>query len=157
MRKSILFLGVVCLVSACGGSNPAETLGQKDQSAIREQAGSIVKAFNAKDVPQMLGVYTENLVFMPPNQPEIRGKDALKIFYDDLFKSGATNLKLDVAEVSGHGPLAYESGTYEMDVKPASGKPTRDRGKYLFILRRMVNTWRVEYSMWNSDLAASGD
>ena len=156
MRKSLLFLAVVSLVSACAGSNPAETFGQKDQAAIREQAESLVKAFNAKDVSQMLGTYTENLVFMPPNQPEIRGKDALKIFYDDLLKTGATNLKLDVAEVSGHGRLAYESGTYEMDVKPASGTTTHDRGKYLFIMRKINNTWRYEYTVWNSDLPPPG-
>ena len=70
---------------------------------------------------------------MPPNQPVIRGKDALKTFYDELLSRAPANLKLDVAEVSGHGPLAYQSGTYEMDLKPASGQPTRDRGKFLFV------------------------
>ena len=124
----------------------------KDQAALRERTDAFVKAFNAKDVAQVLSIYAENSNFMPPNQPVIRGKDSLKIFYDDLLKSGATNLKLDVSEVSGHGPLAYQSGTYEMDVKPASGVSTHDRGKYLFIARKLNNTWRYEYTVWNSDL-----
>jgi ketosteroid isomerase-like protein len=93
---------------------------------------------------------------MPPNQPIIRGKEALKNFYDDMLnKQGAANLKLNVDEVSGHGPIAYQSGTYEMDLKPASGPSARDRGKYLFVLRKMggVNgSWKYEYTMWNSDL-----
>ena len=49
-------------------------------------------------------------------------------------------------------PLAYQSGTYEMDLKPATGEPGRDRGKYLFILRKMPIGWKYEYTMWNSDL-----
>ena len=157
MRKSVLILlGVVCLASACGTANPGEEFGLKDQAAIREKSDAFAKAFNAKDVAQVLGVYTENSTFMPPNQPVLRGRDALKMFYDDLLKSGATNLKLDVAEVSGHGPLAYQSGSYEMDVKASGGPADHDRGKYLFIARKLNNTWRYEYMVWNSDLPPPG-
>jgi len=157
MRKSVLFLvGVVCLVSACAGAAPGEEFGMKDQATIREKSVAFVKAFNEKNVPHVLDVYAENSVFMPPNQPVIRGKDALKTFYDELLQSGATNLKLDAGEVSGHGPLAYQAGTYEMDVKPATGASTHDRGKYLFILRKVNNIWRYEYTVWNSDLPPSG-
>jgi uncharacterized protein (TIGR02246 family) len=156
MRKSVLILlGVVCLASACGTPATGDEFGMKDQAAIRERSGELVKAFNAKDVPQVLGVYTENSTFMPPNQPVLRGKDALKMFYDDLLKSGASNLKVDVAEVSGHGPLAYQTGTYEMDITAAKGQSDHDRGKYLFIARKLNNTWRYEYMVWNSDLAVT--
>lgn len=148
MRKSVLsLLSVVCLAAACSGSNPGDEFTMKDQSVIRERNEAFVKAFNAKDVDQVLGIYAENSVFMPPNEPIIRGKDALKTFYDDLLKAGASDLRLNVAEVSGHGPLAYQTGTYELTRGTA-----RDRGKYLFLLRKIGDTWRYEYSMWNSDL-----
>ena len=74
-----------------------------------------------------------------------------------MLKAGATNLKLDVAEVSGHGPLAYESGSYELDYQPGGGSATHDRGKYLFVLRKLGNIWRYEYTVWNSDLPAARD
>ena len=154
----MFLVAVVCVAaSACGGARAGAEFGMKDQAQIRERADAFVKAFNDKDVPQVLGIYTENSTFMPPNQPIIRGKDALKTFSDDLLKSGATGLKLNVAEVSGNGPLAYQSGTYEMEIKPASGASTRDRGKYLFVLRKMGDAWRYEYAMWNSDLPQSGN
>jgi uncharacterized protein (TIGR02246 family) len=157
MRKSVLLLlGVVCLASACASSAAVEEFGMKDQAAIRERSDAFVKAFNAADVNQVLGVYTENSTFMPPNQPILRGKAALKTFYDDLLKQGASNLKLNVAEVSGHGPLAYQSGTYEMDLKPGNGQADHDRGKYLFIARKLNGSWRYEYMVWNSDLPAPG-
>ena len=147
---------VLALAAACGGAKPGEEFGLQDQAQIRERNEAFVKAFNARDVTQVLGFYAENSVFMPPNQPVIRGKDALKTFYDDLLKAGATNLRIEVGEVSGHGPLAYQSGTYEMDMKPESGNATRDRGKYVFILRKLADTWRYEYTMWNSDLPPPG-
>ena len=157
MRKSVLFvLGVVCLASACSNAQPGEEFGMKDQAALRERTAAFVKSFNAKDVAQVLDVYTENSVFMPPNQPVIRGKEPLKAFYQELLKEGATNLEMDVAEVSGHGPLAYQSGTYEMDLKPSHGTADRDRGKYLFIARKLNGQWRYEYTAWNSDLPVPG-
>src|SRR3954462_3307355 len=108
MRKTLIFLlAVVSLASAgCSTAKPGEEFGMKDQAAIRERSDAFVKAFNAKAIDQILGLYADNSVFMPPHQPIIRGKDALKTFYDDLLKSGATDLKLEAAEVSGHGPLA---------------------------------------------------
>lgn len=157
MRKSVLLLlGVVCVASACASATAVEEFGMKDQAAIRERNDAFVKAFNAADVNRVLGVYTENSTLMPPNQPVLRGKDALKTFYDDLLKQGASNLKINVAEVSGHGPLAYQSGTYEMSLKPSTGQAEHDRGKYLFIARKFNGNWRYEYMVWNSDLPAAG-
>lgn len=152
MRKSVLFLlPVVCLVSACSSGTPGEEFTMKDQSAIRERSETFARAFNEKNVEGILGAYTESSTFMPPNEPIIRGKGALKTFYEDLFEDGATNLKLQVAEVSGQGPLAYQSGSYEME-RAGRGGSGRDRGKYLFVLRKFNDTWRYEYAMWNSDL-----
>jgi ketosteroid isomerase-like protein len=154
MKRSLAgILAIAALSAACSGPGPVEFT-TKDAGEIRQQHDAFVVAFNAKDVSKVLEMYAENSVFMPPNEPIIRGKDALKSFYGNLFtRAGASNLKMDVTEVAGHGPLAYQSGTYEMELKPAAGSPGRDRGKYLFVIRKMGNGWRYAYTMWNSDLA----
>ena len=77
------------------------------------------------------------------------GRGALEGYYSDQFRQGAGNLKLEVGEVSGHGPLAYQTGVYELDYRRDS---RHDRGKYLFVLRNMSGTWRLQYAMWSSDL-----
>jgi ketosteroid isomerase-like protein len=152
MKKSRAGLvSALLFAAACSGPAPEEFT-TKDAGTIRQQNEAFVTAFNAKDVQKILDLYAENSVFMPPNEPIIRGKDALKSFYTDLFKRGATNLRLDITEISGHGPLAYQSGTYELDYKPATGPSGRDRGKYLFVLRKLQIGWKYEYTMWNSDL-----
>ena len=156
MKK--LLAGLVttlAFTAACSGPVPEEFT-TKDAGTIRQQHDAYLKAFNAKEVQPIIDLYAENSVFMPPNEPIIRGKEALKNFYNDLFKRGATNLKMDITEVSGHGPLAYQSGNYEMELKPETGTPGRDRGKYLFILRKMQIGWKLEYTMWNSDLPPAG-
>jgi ketosteroid isomerase-like protein len=141
--------------SACGGPK-GEEFTSGDAAAIRQKSEAFVAAFNGKQIPQIMDMYAENATFMPPNRPVLRGRDAIRNFYDELLNQmGATNLKLDVSEVVGHGPLAYQAGSYEIEYKPATATASprdRDRGKYLFVLRNLANTWRYEYTVWNSDL-----
>src|SRR4026208_935104 len=122
-------------VSVCmsGGSGKTEPeFGIPDQQAIRAATTTLETAFNAKDVDKILTLYTEKPVFMRPNKPRLRGRDSLKGFYEGLLNGGSKDLKLTPADVAGHGPLAYESGSYSM----MNGN-VHDRGKYLFIVRHL--------------------
>lgn len=153
MRTAVRIAAAAVLAvgtAACSGSGGQEFTA-KDQASIRSKNDALVHAINAKDVGKIVDLYAENSTFMPPNRPIIRGKDPLKTYYQDLVK-GTDGLHLTVDEVSGSGPLAYQTGTYELDAKDAKGQPEHDRGKYLFILRSMGGNWRYEFSMWNSDL-----
>ena len=136
-------------IGACGGKQEPE-FGIPDQQAIRAATSTLETSFNAKDIDKILTLYTENSVFMPPNKPLLRGRDSLKQFYDGLLKAGSKDLKMTPGDVAGHGPLAYESGSYSM----MNGE-VPDRGKYLFILRNMNGSWKIEYTSWSSDLPPS--
>jgi ketosteroid isomerase-like protein len=132
-------------LGACSG--PVEpAFGKADSDAIRKTTADLAANINSKNVDQILGLYAENSVFMPPNAPLLRGREPLKSFYTDLV-SKVTDIRLEPVDVAGHGPIAYESGTYTMNMGT-----TRDRGKYLFVLRNMGGTWRFEYTSWSSDL-----
>ena len=146
---TIAALALTVAVSACATGAREQGFTRADQDAIRKNAEDLAAAFNAKEVDKVLEFYAENSVFMPPNAPLLRGRDPLKSFYDGMIEQGATDLRLEPDEVSGHGPIAYESGTYS--VSYAKGDQ-RDRGKYLLVLRNMGGTWRTEKTIWSSDL-----
>jgi ketosteroid isomerase-like protein len=151
MRHAVTIAALVLTVavSACatGAEEPGFT--RADQDVIRKNAVDLAAAFNAREVDKVIGFYADNSVFMPPNAPLLRGRDPLKSFYSDLIAKGATDLRLEPEEVSGHGPIAYESGSYS--VTYADGA-RRDRGKYVLVLRNMNGTWRTEKTIWSSDL-----
>jgi ketosteroid isomerase-like protein len=149
LTATLLVATMCALATACGGKKEQE-FGVPDQQSIRETTSALQTAFNAKDVDKILSLYTENSVFMPPNKPLLRGRTALKGFYDGLINGGSKELKLTPADVAGHGPLAYESGSYSMINGDAP-----DRGKYLFIFRNMNGSWKIEYTSWSSDLPPS--
>ena len=149
LTATLVAVSVCMSASACGGKTEPE-FGIPDQQAIRAATSTLETSFNAKDIDKILTLYTENSVFMPPNKPLLRGRDSLKQFYDGLLKAGSKDLKMTPGDVAGHGPLAYESGSYSM-----MNGDVPDRGKYLFILRNLNGTWRIEYTSWSSDLPPS--
>ena len=138
-------LALTLSLAACAGPKEQEFT-RADAEAIRKTTADLTTAFNAKQLDKVLDQYADNSVFMPPNAPLLRGRDPLKSFYADLATKW-TELKMEPEDVAGHGPIAYQSGTYTL-----TGTEARDRGKYLIIMRNMAGNWRVEYTAWSSDL-----
>lgn len=147
MRTAVTtaLLALTVCVGACSGPKE-DAFTREDTDAIRKVAADLVDGFNAKDVDKILALYADNSVFMPPNGPLLRGREPLKSFYTNQVAS-STDLKMTPEDVAGSGPLGYMSGAYTLNVGER-----RDRGKYLFVLRKVVGRWRVEYTSWNSDL-----
>ena len=144
-------LALAVTVSACATAATQQEFTRTDADAIRKASLDLAAAFNQKQVDTVLEFYAENSVFMPPNAPQLRGRDPLKSFYGELIAKGAANLQLEPEEVAGHGPIAYEYGTYSIEL----GANNRDRGKYLRVLRNTAGTWRTEKTIWSSDLPPS--
>ncbi len=146
--STLAALALAVTVSACATAATQEEFTRADADAIRKSSVDLATAFNEKQLDTVLGFYAENSIFMPPNAPQLRGRDPLQSFYSELMTKAA-NLQLEPQEVAGHGPIAYEYGTYSIELGPTTG---RDRGKYVRVLRNMAGTWRAEKTIWSSDL-----
>lgn len=153
MRTSLLVAAAAALTVSCSQSTGVQFT-QQDAARIRQRSQEFVQAFNSKDLQRVLRFFSGETVFMPPNAPTMRGRDALGDFYKRMFDEGAGNLEIQSKDVGGHGTLAYESGTFSLIRKPASGPETRDRGKYMYIWRYYPaqKAWLMDYTIWSSDL-----
>lgn len=153
MRRAMLAAALAALTISCSQSN-GPVFGQQDAAKIRQRTQDYTQAFNAKDLQKVLTFYSGETVFMPPNAPTVRGRDAVGDFYKGMYAEGAGDLVMESKDVGGHGTLAYESGTFSLTRKPASGPETRDRGKYMFVWRYYPaqKAWLMDYTIWSSDL-----
>lgn len=140
-------LALTIAVSACATGAKQEEFTRADAEAIRQTAAQLSAAFNAKRLDELVTFYADNSVFMPPNAPLLRGREPLQEYYKSMFDRGVTKLELQPEEVNGHGPLAFESGTYAT----SDDKGGRDRGKYIRVLRNTAGSWRTEKTIWSSD------
>jgi ketosteroid isomerase-like protein len=127
--------------------------GLEDRQQITKFVQDFAAAYNTKDAAKMLTFYSGSALLMPPNASTVRGQESIQGYYHNRFNvDGATDLALEAKEISGEGPLAYVSGTFSLRLQPPDGTERRDRGKLLFILRNLAKSWRIEVSMWSSDL-----
>ena len=156
MRRglALLFAATAAIgLAGCGGSAPAEQFGRADAEQISKMVQEFVVAYNAKDVEKIGTYFAGNASLMPANRSTLNGLDAVKGFYTERVNTeGATDLAIEMLSVQGHGPLAYFAGTFSLNLKPAGGPERRDRGKVIWILRKLGAQWKFEYQMMSSDL-----
>jgi ketosteroid isomerase-like protein len=156
MRKGLMVsvaLGMALSLIGCGGAAPKDEFGRADAEQISKMIQEFAAAYNAKDVEKIGTYFAGNASVMPANRSTLTGVDAVKGFYQErVGREGATNLAVDMLSVQGQGTLAYYAGTFSLDLKPEGGPERHDRGKVIWILRKLGGQWKIEYQIMGSDL-----
>jgi ketosteroid isomerase-like protein len=98
----------------------------------------------------------EDVFFMPPGEPAVRGRDALRKWMTGfLAQSRTSSLTLADREVLVGSGWAVELGTFEWALQPAAGgSPVVDRGSYMQVWKEQADkTWRFAREVYNSSVA----
>jgi ketosteroid isomerase-like protein len=153
MKKCLL--GALALALASTACQPpaqeAGPLSEEDVAAIRAETQEYVETTLARDWDRWVKFYTEDAVFMLPNQPALVGREAILQWAQT---SALSELTLTPLEIDGRGDLAYIKGTYSLEMTiEGLPEPISDRGKYVVILRRQPDgSWPAVVDIINSDL-----
>jgi uncharacterized protein (TIGR02246 family) len=108
-----------------------------DERAIRNLIATWHRASEEGDVAQVLTLMSEDVIFLTPGQPPIRGRDefaALQKAAGDRFRLTAQG-KLEEVVVRGDWAYCWTHLTVTMTPK-AGGAPIRRAGHTLSILRK---------------------
>ena len=130
----------------------------KAEQALRDADAAWSKAAGSKDLDKTMSYYSADAIVLPPNAAIATTKEEIrKIWQDMLASSGLViSWKATKVEVAKSGDLGFVSGTYELTMNDASGKPVNDRGKYVEVWEKHAEgTWKCGTDTWNSDLPAS--
>ena len=149
------FFALVLAVNlgACGGSAPSQGFGKEDVQQINKLVQDFTAAYNAKDVEKVGSFFSASATIMPANRSILSGIESVKGFFKERFNvDGATDLKIDTLAVEGHGTLAYFAGQHSLNLKPEGKEPQHDRGKVIWILRKLGGQWKFDRQMMSSDL-----
>jgi len=123
-----------------------------DAELIQQRRTAFVDAFNRADVEAILDFLTDDLVSMPPNQPQLVGKAASRAWFMEGFKVAPSRLSESIEALQVLGDWAIERVTWTLELQSVGGGvPTKDNGKGLHIWRREGQTWKVAQAIWNSD------
>ena len=150
------------------GSIPAQSTGglssenastaQPAERILRDLDAQWSKAAAAKDVERTIAYYADDAIVLPPNAGSATTKDAIRNAWKDLLASPnlVITWKPSKVKLGKSSEMAWVSGTYDLKMNDASGKPVNDRGKYLEVWEKQADgNWKCAADMWNSDLTAS--
>jgi uncharacterized protein (TIGR02246 family) len=158
MKTKPLVLSICFALLSFAFVGAAAAADTKIEQALRDLDAQWSSAAGAKDVDKAVSYYAESAVVMPPNASAATTKEAIRSAWKEMLTTpgAAISWKATKVEVAKSGDLAYVSGTYEETTTDASGKPVKDRGKYVEIFKKQADgTWKVVADIWNSDLPAS--
>ncbi len=150
----------VSISQSSPSGSPSEKPGgnQSVERILRDLDAQWAKAAAAKDVEQTIGYYSDDAIVLPPNATSAATKEAVRNVWKDILASPglAITWKPTRVQLAKSGDMGWVSGTYELTMNDASGKPINDRGKYLEVWEKQTDeNWKCRADMWNSDLAAS--
>jgi ketosteroid isomerase-like protein len=102
-----------------------------------------------------ISMYADDAISLPSYEPMLVGKQAIMESHKKGQEAGVkmNDMTLTTMDVWSSGDMAYEIGTYTIDISiPQMGNMT-DRGKYLTVWEKQSDgSWKVKADTWNTDV-----
>jgi len=119
-------------------------------AAVGAASQRLIANDNAKNLEGVLGGYTDDVVWVPPNSPAVTGKAALRPRYEQLFSSNAIDLSSEIVEARADGGLGYVRGYTSGTVKPLDGSAAISvDDQFVALVRCVDGDWRVSHLIWS--------
>lgn len=131
-------------------------MGQSDTSgdveAIRALRDEYVAAENDGDVEGILDTCGEDIVFIPPESPPVRGPEAAREFLGGFLEAFSVELELASEGIVVDGDLAYDWGTVSGTMQADGGQAQDLSNSYLIVFERDdEGAWRQSKHVWNAN------
>jgi uncharacterized protein (TIGR02246 family) len=113
----------------------------RDEQAIRDVIGTWLQASKAGDTQEVLNLMADDVVFLVPGQPPMRGKSAFAASQSALahVEIDATS---DIQEITVFGDWAYAWTKLTVVMKPKNGQtPVKRGGNTLSIFKKDSGRW----------------
>jgi uncharacterized protein (TIGR02246 family) len=170
MKHLFILSGVACLsfmlMPSCApqAEEQDEPVAQEapsteaDVAAIKNSMEKWEKATMAADVDGIMSLFTDTIIYMPPNVPALTGEQSVRDFSQEAHaKNSIDEAEFTSMEVKVIGDWAFDRGTYSEKITPkAGGESMQALGKYIAILEKQADgSWKYTHVIWNSDTPPS--
>lgn len=152
----LIVLAVACASPAPESSEPAP---ESARAAVDSAANRLLAALRTDSPDSLLALMPDDVILMPPHEPVLKGKAAVRTWYEAFVKQlRTTNLTITNRELLLGGDYATEVAEYEWTLVPVTGgAPMTDRGSYIQVWHRQPDgRWVFSREVWNSALPLGG-
>jgi len=115
-----------------------------DEQEIRALVRTWLRASQAGDVETVLGLMTDDVVFLLPGRPPMR-KDEFAASARAQAGAGAPRIegRSEIQEVQVAGDWAFLWSRLSVTITPPGGEPVERAGHTLTVLRKDEGRWRL--------------
>jgi uncharacterized protein (TIGR02246 family) len=140
-----LLVSVVCVIGLTTAAAAEDV-----RKAIEQANARFVAAFKAGDAATIASLYTETAKMLPPDATEVVGREAIQMIWQGAISDGVKDLTLKAIDVEACGDLAYEVGSFSIQVPAENNSMATAGGNYLVIWKRDADgRWRLHIDTWN--------
>jgi uncharacterized protein (TIGR02246 family) len=129
-----------------------------DEQAIRELVDTWHRATRAGDVDRVLRLMADDVVFLVPGRPPMRGKDEFAKGLRTLLEHHRISSSSEIQEITVFGDWACCWNRLDVTVTPLqAGQPNRRTGHTLSVLRKQSDGAWVIFRDANMLAPATGE
>jgi len=149
--KSVLLAVLMCSLF-CGCGKYAMQVSQDDVEAIRELSDDFCTAHKFNDGAKLAEFYANDALLIPPNEPMVRGKQAIAEWYQrELEKAPPVeNPTVVLEEIEVSGNLAFTRGVFTLKFKTDGGTRVENLRFICICRKRTDGSWAFYCDIWNT-------
>ena len=123
-----------------------------EEQTIREQGRKYQQGAANKDPAAVANLFAQNGAFLYPGMPLVQGQSALREAFTTFMQTPGFALTFEPTriEVAQAGDIAYELGTYRLQMD-APGGHVDDTGKYVSVWKKAGDHWEIVVDAPSSD------
>jgi uncharacterized protein (TIGR02246 family) len=125
---------------------------QSIENPVTERRLAFIEAIKAGDIDRIAEFFTEDAVYMPPNDTTLYGRAEIAAWHEEYhqhFRVSAFTLPENDVKIDGD--WAVEISSYMIAITPSpNGSRIRDDGRVMAIWTRQNESWKIWQQLWNS-------
>ena len=128
--------------------------GADERARLMDTSRAWAAATAAGDLEQALAYWTDDAIVLPPDQPAVMGKAAIRAFVQHAasLPGFAITWQPELAVVSVDGDMAYMIERNQTTFTDPTGTLQRQSGKAVTIWRKQPDgAWRCVVDTWNNN------
>ena len=161
MKKLLVILPLVFLLCLTIGCKQAEEVAEEsavdievDVEAIKNWVKESYAAADSGDVENYISFWAEDVIWMPPDAPIIKGKSAIREMLQPYFEQLTMHREISVEEIEVNDDFAFTRINSDEKYTPRTGEGESIEASFkaIVLLQRMADgIWLGTHYIWNSN------